>query len=70
MDGTVQTSVASEILATIYDGRTFDTWEEVESFKGILRTDLFMPVIFVEKRTTATHNSKVRSAKLDHMCQK
>ena len=56
MDETAETSVASEILATIYDGRTFDTWEEVEAFKGILRTDLFMPVIYAEKRTIASHN--------------
>ena len=28
MDESVETSVASEILATIYDGRTLDTWEE------------------------------------------
>ena len=48
------TSKASEVLKDVYDGRVFaGGWGEVETFKEILRTDLFMPVVYAEKRTTA-----------------
>ena len=63
------TSKASEVLKDVYDGRVFaGGWGEVETFKEILRTDLFMPVVYAEKRTTASHNKKV-TAHLFHICR-
>ena len=54
-------SVAASILKTIYDGRTFETWEEVTELTDRLRDELFMPIVFNSSRTTKSANTRVNS---------
>ena len=54
-------SVAASILKTIYDGRTFETWEEVTELTDTLRDEFFMPIVFQSSRTTKSANTRVNS---------
>jgi hypothetical protein len=54
-------TVESDILKTIYDGRTFETWEEVTELTDRLRDELFMSIVFKSSSTTKSASTRVNS---------